>query len=122
MSNHRLYNPTVARKWIHGQTQMIVAEVNWDYSHEFSDLKLYPDDWDELRKLGFYDHSDAAIHMWLAKYRPDMYEWLKYRNIRWTGTQSGDTEDTRTGSRGFTVVCVTLKKPEEVTEFVLTWG
>ena len=118
ISYHRLYNPIVARKWIYDQTMMIVAEVDWTYKHEFD----YPDDWDELTELGFATHNDAAIHFWLEKYHNEMYTWLKERRIPWIGTQSGDTVITTHGSRGYTVVCVTLRDPDYITEFMLAWG
>ena len=118
MHEYRLYNNVIPKKWIYNQTQMIVAEVNWDYSYEFD----YPDEWDELHNLGYHDHTDAAVHLWLKKYHSDMYEWLNNRNINWRGTQSGDSEPTPNGIRGFTVVCVNLIESSHITEFMLTWG
>ena len=122
MSKYRIYDKVVPKKWIYNRTQIIIAEIDWDYSHEFSDAKLYPDDWDGLRALGYHDHSDAAIHLWVEKYHPDMHKWLTSRGIKWQGTQSGDSAPTKNGIRGFSVICVTLANVEHITEFVLTWG
>ena len=113
-----MYKHAVARKWIYNQTQIIVAEVDWDYKYEFN----YPDDWDVLNSLGFSDYADAAIHSWLEKYHPTMHTWLQDRSIVWRGVQSGDSEQNDRSNRGFTVVCVALTDPDHITEFMLSWG
>ena len=119
MSKYRLYNNVKRLHLLNNHDDFIVAEVNWDYSHEFS----YEDDWKKLRANGFRDHHDEAIHCWLEKYHPEMNKWLQDRNIKWRGIQSGDSEDTPRGFvRGFTVVCVGLTGSKHVMEFVLTWG
>ena len=115
---YRLYDHIVARKWIHDQTMIIVAEVHWEYKQEFD----YPDDWDELTEMGFADHNDAAVHFWLETYHNAMFEWLRENHIPWTGIQSGDTEITTNIARAFTVVCVVLRDPNHVTQFMLAWG
>lgn len=118
MYEHRLYKYIVARRWVNNQIQMIVAEVDWNYSYEFE----CPTSWDKLRELGFIDYRDSVIHMWLEKYHNAMYIWLQERNITWVGTQSGDSEIAPGVNRGFTVICVTLANPDHITEFQLTWG
>jgi hypothetical protein len=124
---HRFYDKVKPTMWYgkFTKTMFIIAEVDWDYKHEFHTQYSY----DELRKLGYYDDHDYTIHLWLERYYHKMYDWLTIREIEWVGIQSGDSEDTlshlaggKPGNRGFTVVCVGLKNSDHITEFMLTWG
>lgn len=119
---YRIYRHALYKYWQFGKMMFIIAEINWDYSHEFSMSHEYPDDWDALKKLGYKDHQDAAIHCWVKKYYPELHKWLTDRNIKWVGIQSGDSEKTAIGMRGFMVICVGLDNPDDITEFMLTWG
>ena len=114
MTNYRLYEKVKRLTYLAGYN-FIIAEVNWDYSHELSIS-------DSRRAKVFVDYHDQDIHFWVEKYYPLMHKWLNDRNIKWRGIQSGDIENTATGSRGFTVLCVQLPNSEHLLEFSLTWG
>ena len=117
MSKFRLYEK-VKQILIYDGYTFIIAEVNWDYSHEFP----YEDNWKKRRSYGFYDYHDQSIHYWVEKYHPQLNIWLNAREIKWRGIQSGDTEENNLGSRGFTVICIKLDMSEHLVEFLLTWG
>jgi len=117
---HRLYDTVKKLPNYFCGHNFVVAEVEWDYRHEFD----YPDDYEGLYALGYRNHHDAAIHCWLEKYYPDMDSWLRERDIKWLGVQSGDSDTTygKTISRAFMVVCVGIDDSKHATEFLLAWG
>lgn len=74
MPYFRLYEKVKRLNYFNGHI-FIVAEVNWDYSHEFTHAN-----WETLEAINGYHNQD--IHLWVEKYHPQLNKWLNERNIK----------------------------------------
>lgn len=94
--------------------EFAIAEV--DFNWMTNAQSAFPEEWDILHK----DHNsaaDAAIHLWMKKYMPDMYNWLTERNVDWIGyTDSGFF-----GNEIQEILYIRMHREEDVIAFRLTW-
>lgn len=94
--------------------EFAIAEVNFTWMSEVKEL--FPEEWDILHK-NHNSAADAAIHLWMKQYMPEMYNWLMTQNIDWIGF----TDSTWIDNEIHEFLYIRMHKEKDVTAFKLTW-
>lgn len=94
--------------------EFAVAEVNFTWMQDAQ--AAYPEEWEILHKDP-NSAAYAAIHLWMRKYMPEMYDWLKDRGVDWIGFTESILED----NEMIEYLYIRMHREEDVTAFRLTW-